>query len=71
MCPTGALTEKSILNKQVPLDESYTTEKVIINGREAEVTVASYDGKILRVIPNDEVSRNSGLSREQLLDLIK
>ena len=71
MCPTGALTEKSILNKQVPLDESYTTEKVIIDGREAEVTVASYDGKILRVIPNDEVSRNSGLSREQLLDLIK
>lgn len=71
LCPTGALTEKSALKKQVPLKEKYSKETVTIDGKQAEVLVSRYDGKIIRVIPNDEVSRNSALSREELKSLIK
>ena len=71
LCPTGALTEKSALKKQVPLKEEYSKETVTIDGEKAEVLVSRYDGKIKRVIPNDEVSRNSALSREELKSLIK
>lgn len=71
LCPTGALTEKSSLKKQVPLKEKYSKETVTIDGEQAEVLVSRYDGKIIRVIPNDEVSRNSALSREELKSLIK
>lgn len=71
LCPTGALTEKSSLKKQVPLKEEYSKETVTIDGEQAEVLVSRYDGKIIRVIPNDEVSRNSALSREELKSLIK
>ena len=45
----------------------YTEETIDINGTDASVLVSRYNGKILRVIPNDEVSRNAGLSREELL----
>ena len=71
LCPTGALTEKSTLNKQVPLDENYTEETVEINGQKASVLVSRYNGKVLRVIPNDELSRSMKLSREELLKLVK
>lgn len=71
LCPTGALTEKSSLKKQVPLKEEYSKETVTINGEQAEVLVSRYDRKIIRVIPNDGVSRNSALSREELKSLIK
>ena len=71
LCPTGSLTEKSSLKKQVPLDEIYTDETVEINGKKACVSVARYNGKVLRVIPNDEVSRNSGLTRDELFALVK
>ncbi|MFR2095968.1 FAD-dependent oxidoreductase [Eubacterium sp.] len=71
LCPTGALTEKSALKKQIPLKEEYSKETVTIDGKQAEVLVSRYDGKIIRVIPNDEVSRNSALSREELKSLIK
>ena len=71
LCPTGALTEKSSLKKQVPLKEEYSKETVTIDGKQAEVLVSRYDGKIIRVIPNDGVSRNSVLSREELKSLIK
>ncbi len=71
LCPTGALTEKSSLKKQVPLKEEYSKETVTIDGKQAEVLVSRYDGKIIRVIPNDGVSRNSALSREELKSLIK
>ncbi len=66
LCPTGALTEKSCLKKQVPLNEQYTEKTIEIDGKEASVLVSCYNGKTLRVIPNDEVSRNAGLSREEL-----
>lgn len=71
LCPTGALTEKSALKKQVPLKEEYSKETVTIDGEQAEVLISRYDGKIIRVIPNDGVSRNSALSREELISLIK
>lgn len=71
LCPTGALTEKSSLKKQVPLKEEYSKETVTMDGKQAEVLVSRYDGKIIRVIPNDGVSRNSALSREELKSLIK
>ena len=67
LCPTGSLTEKFALDKQVPLDEEYTEEFVDINGKQASVKVSRYNGKVLRVIPNDEISRNSGLTREELM----
>ena len=67
LCPTGALTERSTLKKQVPLDEEYTEQFVEIDGQKSSVLVSRYNGKILRVIPNDEISRNANLSREQLI----
>lgn len=71
LCPTGSLTEKFNLEKQVPLDEKYTEEFVKIDGKKSSVLVSRYNGKILRVIPNDEISRNSGLSRAELQNLLK
>ena len=67
LCPTGALTEKANLKKQVPLNEQYTEVKVEIDDQQASLLVSRYNGKILRVIPNDEISRNANLTREQLL----
>lgn len=67
LCPTGALTERSALKKQVPLNEDYTEEFIEINGQQASVLVSRYNGIVLRVIPNDEVSRSCGLSREELI----
>ena len=67
LCPTGALTERSRLKKQVPLNEDYTEEFIDIDGTRASVLVSRYNGIVLRVIPNDEVSRSSGLSREELI----
>ena len=71
LCPTGALTEKSTLRKQVPLNEEYTEEFVEIDGKQANVLVSRYNGKVLRVIPNDELSRSMKLSREELIAKIK
>ncbi len=71
LCPTGSLTEKFNLPKQVPLNEEYTEEFVDINGEQASVLVSRYNGKILRVIPNDEISRNSGLTRDRLQAKLK
>ena len=66
LCPTGSLTEKFNLKKQVPLNEEYTEQFVEIDGKQASVLVSRYNGKVLRVIPNDEISRNCGLTREEL-----
>ncbi len=71
LCPTGALTEKFVLNKQVPLDETYTEEAVTINGTAAKVLVSRYNGKVIRVIPADDISRNSNLTRDELFALVK
>ena len=70
LCPTGALTEKAHLKKQVPLEETYQIKNIDINGKSAEVIVAYYNGEKIRVIPNDDASRNSGLTREELFELV-
>lgn len=67
LCPTGALTEKANLIKQVPLDETFTEQKIEIDGKKASVLVSRYNGKVLRVIPNDELSRSMQLSRDELI----
>ncbi len=67
LCPTGALTEKSTLKKQVPLEEQYTPETCTVDGKECQVLVSRYNGKVLRVIPNDENARS--VNREALINM--
>ena len=57
LCPTGALTEKSVLKKQVPLKEQYSVKTVTVDGLECRVLVATYANKVLRVIPDNENAR--------------
>ena len=71
LCPTGALTEKANLVKQVPLGEEVTEQMIDIDGKPASVLVARYNGKILRVIPNDALSRSMQLSREELIEKLR
>ena len=71
LCPTGALTEKSVLKKQVPLNEKYSVEEIELDGQKAKVLVGRYDGKVIRVAPFDEVSRKSNATREELLSKLK
>ena len=66
LCPTGALTEKANMKKQVPLREQFGVEEIEIDGKKAKVLVSKYDGKIIRVAPFDEISRKSGLTRDEL-----
>lgn len=71
LCPTGALTEKSVLNKQVPLKENFVPKKCKLCNKECELLVSYYDGKVLRAIPNDDESRSCPFSREELLNQFK
>lgn len=71
LCPTGALTEKSALKKQVPLNEDYSIKTVEIDGENAQVLVGKYNGKTIRVSPFDEKSRTADISREDLFELGK
>lgn len=71
LCPTGALTEKSALDKQVPLKEQYSIEKVTVNGKECELLVSRYNGEVIRAVPQNDNARACGLSREELIKLVK
>lgn len=71
LCPTGALTEKSVLKKQVPLDEKYENVTVMINSKSCEFKVSHYGGKIIRAVPNNDNARDCRLSREKIIDEIK
>lgn len=71
LCPTGALTEKSALDKQVPLKEQYSIEKVTVNGKECELLVSRYNGEVIRAVPQNDNARNCGLSRDELIKLVK
>lgn len=68
LCPTGALTEKSALKKQVPLREEYSVEKRDINGKECEALVSRYNGEVIRAVPNNDNARNCGLSRQEFFE---
>lgn len=71
LCPTGALTEKSSLNKQVPLKEQYSLETVTVDGKACELLVSRYNGEVIRAVPNNDNARNCGLSREEFIKLVK
>lgn len=71
LCPTGALTEKSNLKKQVPLKEDYSIETVTVDGRECRLLVSRYNGEVIRAVPDNDNARNCGLSRDELINLIK
>lgn len=71
LCPTGALTEKSALKKQVPLNEEYSVKTVDINGESAQVLVGKYNGKTVSVSPFDDKARKSDISRDDLFELGK
>ncbi len=60
LCPTGALTEKSALKKQVPLNEKYSVKTAVIDGLECRVLISEYGDKVLRVIPDNDNARNLG-----------
>ncbi|MDE5974157.1 MAG: FAD-dependent oxidoreductase [Eubacterium sp.] len=71
LCPTGALTEKSSLAKQVPLKEDYSIETITVDGKECELLVSRYNGEVIRAVPNNDNARHCGLSREELIKLVK
>lgn len=71
LCPTGALTEKSSLNKQVPLKEQYSIETVNVDGKACELLVSRYNGEVIRAVPNNDNARTCNLSREDLIRLVK
>ena len=71
LCPTGALTEKSALKKQVPLNEDYSVKTVDINGESAQVLVGKYNGKTVSVSPFDDKARKADISRDDLFELGK
>lgn len=71
LCPTGALTEKSALSKQVPLKEQYSLETVTVDGKACALLVSRYNGEVIRAVPNNDNARNCGLSREELIALVK
>lgn len=71
LCPTGALTEKSTLAKQVPLKEEYSSEIVTVDGKECKLLVSRYNGEVIRAVPDNDNARNCGLSRDELIKLVK
>ncbi|MGN1202694.1 MAG: FAD-dependent oxidoreductase, partial [Eubacterium sp.] len=71
LCPTGALTEKSALDKQVPLKEQYSIENITVNGKECELLVSRYNGNVIRAVPNNDNARSCGLSRDELISAVK
>ena len=71
LCPTGALTEKSALSKQVPLLEDVSIETVTVDGKACELQVSRYNGEVIRVVPNNDNARNCSLSRDELIKLVK
>ncbi|MBQ6625580.1 MAG: FAD-dependent oxidoreductase [Clostridia bacterium] len=68
LCPTGALTERNTMDKQVPLNEKYVDTTCNVCEKNCSITLAYYGNKIIRVIPNDETSRNCHLGREKLIE---
>ena len=68
LCPTGALEERNVFKKQVPLAEKYVDTKCNICEKNCSITISYYADKPIRVIPNDDTSRNCHLGREKLVE---
>lgn len=70
LCPTGALTEKSTLEKQVPLKEDYSVERAEIDGVLCEYLVSRYGGEIIRAVPNNDNARACEKSRTEIVKIL-
>lgn len=70
LCPTGALTEKSALEKQVPLREEYSVKSLEIDGADCEYLVSGYNGRIIRAVPNNDAARACTKSRDEIISAI-
>lgn len=68
LCPTGALTELSMFKKQVPVEEDEADVVCTLCDRGCTVTVVKKGGKVVRVVPADECSRNCVLGRDKLIE---
>lgn len=68
LCPTGALTERNTMKKQVPLNEKYVDTTCDVCEKKCSITLSYYGNKLVRVIPNDETSRNCHLGRKKLIE---
>ena len=52
-CPTGALYDRSVLEKQVPLDLHGTTTTCLLCGLGCEIRVLTMNGAYMRTVPAD------------------
>ena len=53
VCPTGSLYDRTVLQKQVPLDLERTTTTCVLCGLGCEIDVLSLDGSYMRTVPTD------------------
>lgn len=53
VCPTGSLYDRSVLEKQVPLDLERTTTTCVLCGLGCEIDVLTLDGSYMRTVPTD------------------
>lgn len=53
VCPTGALYDRTVLEKQVPLELEGTTTTCVLCGLGCEIEVQSLDGTYMRTVPAD------------------
>ena len=53
VCPTGSLYDRTVLEKQVPLDLERTTTTCVLCGLGCEIDVLSLDGLYMRTVPTD------------------
>jgi len=54
ICPTGALTDRSTLEKQVPLELTETPSVCTLCGLACEINVLSLNGRYMKTLPRDE-----------------
>jgi len=53
VCPTGALYDRTVLEKQVPLDLTRTTTTCLLCGLGCEIDVMTLDGSYMKTVPTD------------------
>jgi len=53
VCPTGALYDRTVMEKQVPLDLKRTTTTCTLCGLGCEIDVLTLDGSYMRTVPAD------------------
>lgn len=71
MCPTGALRERTLLDKQVPVEEKIKKMTCIICDKKCAIALSYVGDRLLRVMPDDESSRNCHLGRKELIRRIE